>query len=42
MNPSGKLDELLRPDTDADELAAALRAPRVAEANGGARLESGM
>jgi cytochrome oxidase Cu insertion factor (SCO1/SenC/PrrC family) len=26
MNPSGKLDELLRPDTDADQLAAALRA----------------
>jgi cytochrome oxidase Cu insertion factor (SCO1/SenC/PrrC family) len=26
MNPRGELDELLRPDTDADELAAALRA----------------
>jgi cytochrome oxidase Cu insertion factor (SCO1/SenC/PrrC family) len=26
MNPRGKLDELLRPETDADQLAAALRA----------------
>jgi hypothetical protein len=26
MNPSGKLDALLRPDTDVDQLAAALRA----------------
>jgi protein SCO1/2 len=26
LNPSGKLDALLRPDSNADELAAALRA----------------